>query len=164
MASGADAEAWGYWLDGLPAQLRVGECRKPMDYTLVQYLRLDVGWQEEIPMCAGDRVDIQASVNDQYRTSPEGPWINADGDPERPVTDPVLPCNYEGCFHGQLVGLFVAEGGVSTVFHIGTTTSFEAPSTGSLSFGINDDSWDDNQWSSQGVVTDHTAVTVSPSD
>lgn len=164
MAAAASTEAWSYWLAGLPVQLRVGECRRPMDYTLVQYLRIDVGWQEEIHMCAGDRVDIRASVNDQYRTGPDEPWINADGDRQRPVTDPALPCNFEGCFHGQLVGLFVTESAVETVFPIGTTTSFEAPSQGTLSFGINDDSWVDNQWSSRGVVTDHTAVTISPAE
>ncbi len=164
MAKDASADAWGYWLAGLPAQVTAGQCRKPLDYQLVQYLRIDHGWQEEIPMCEGDRAHIKAAVNDRYRISSEGPWINADGDLDQPVSDPALPCNFEGCFRGQLVGLFVTVSGIESVFPIGTSANFEAPEHGTFSFAINDDSWDDNRWYAAGTVTDHTAVTVSPAD
>jgi hypothetical protein len=162
MAGGSTTDTWGYWLAGLPVQLQAGECRRPLDYQLVQYLRLDVGWQEEIPMCAGDRADIRATTSDRYRLAPGEAWINADGDPERPTLDPALPCSREGCFRGQLIGQFVTEGGVEIVFPIGTRAEFEAPTHGILSFAINDDSLGDNQWHSEGVVTDHTAVTIGP--
>lgn len=164
MAQGSTTEAWGYWLVGLSVQLRVGECRRPFDYQLVQYLRLDVGWQEEIPMCEGDRAEIRASVDDSYRVSRDGPWINADGDPDEAVAGSFLPCDREGCFRGQLIGLYVTDSGVETVFPIGTSAIFEAPAHGTLSFGINDDSWGDNVWFSQGPVTDRTTVTISPVD
>jgi hypothetical protein len=164
MVGGSSTEAWGYWLVGLPVQLRSGECRKPLDYQLVQYLRIDVGWQEEVPMCAGDRAEIRATAGDSYRLAPTAAWINVEGDPEQPTLDPALPCSREGCFRGQLIGRFVTEGGVEIVFPIGVQAEFEAPSHGTLSFAINDDTLLDNQWYSEGTVTDHTAVTIGPAD
>ncbi len=164
MARGASTGAWEMWLSGLSTQLVAGQCRKPLDYQLVQYLRLDVGWQEEIPMCAEDRARIKAATNDRYRIEPGGPWINADGDLDQPVTDASLPCNREGCFRGQLVGLFVTVSGIEMVFPIGTSAEFEAPEHGTLSFAVNDDSYSDNVWYTEGPITDHTAVTVMPAD
>jgi hypothetical protein len=41
---------------------------------------------------------------------------------------------------------------------------FEAPENGTFSFMINDTTFYDNDWRSQGTITDHTAVTVSPAD
>jgi hypothetical protein len=164
MARDASTDAWGMWLSGLPTQLTAGQCRRPLDYQLVQYLRIDHGWQEEIPMCAGDRARIKAATNDRYRISRDGPWINADGDNDQPATDPALPCNREGCFRGQLVGLFVTVDGIEVVFPIGTSAEFEAPEHGTFSFAINDDSYADNVWYAEGTVTDHTAVTVMPAD
>jgi hypothetical protein len=164
MAEGASTAVWGAWLAGLPVQLRAGECRRPLDYTMVQYLRLDVGWQEEVPMCQGDRASIQVTVNDRYRLGPREPWINAAGDPAGAVAGLGLPCDREGCLRGQLVGQFVTEEGVETVFPIGTGAVFEAPEHGTLSFAINDDSLTDNRWYSEGAVTDHAAVTIGPAD
>ncbi len=164
MSSGADTGSWGSWLGGITARLTAGECNTPLDYQLIQYLEVNTGWQEQIPFCQGDRAVIAASVNDMYRVSEGGDWINADGDLMQPSTNPDLPCNFEGCFVGQLIGRFVTETGVETVFPVGVSKLFEAPEHGTFSFAINDDTYYDNSWRSQGTITDHAAVTVTPAD
>ncbi len=164
MASNGDTGSWSSWLQGLPAKLTAGECNTPLDYQLIQYLDLGKGWQEQIPMCQGDRALITASVKDMYRYEQNGEFINADGDLAKPTSDPSLPCNFEGCYAGMLIGRFVTEDGIETVFPIGTNKVFEAPEHGTFSFTINDTSAWDNEWRSQGTITDHTAITVSPAD
>jgi hypothetical protein len=164
MADNGDTGAWSSWLSGLPAKLTAGECNTPLDYQLIQYLDLGGGWQENIPMCQGNRAIIQASTKDQYRVVQNGEWITAEGDLTQPSTDPSLPCNFEGCYVGMLIGKFVTDSGVETIFPIGTEKVWEAPEHGTLSFGINDTTAWDNEWHSSGTITDHTAVTVSPAE
>ncbi len=164
MAEGADTGAWSSWLSSLPGKLTAGECNTPLDYQLIQYLDLGAGWQENIPMCQGDRALIQASTKDQYRVVQNGEWINADGDLTQPSTDPSLPCNFEGCYVGMLIGRFVTDAGIETIFPVGTEKVFEAPEHGTFSFSINDTTAWDNEWHSSGTITDHTAVTVSPAE
>jgi hypothetical protein len=164
MAAGGDTGSWSSWLGGLPAKLTAGECNTPLDYQLIQYLDLGKGWQEQIPMCQGDRAIIQASSSDKYRVVQNGEWINADGDLSQPSTDPSMPCNFEGCFVGMLIGRFVTDAGIETIFPIGTEKLFEAPEHGTFSFTVNDTTAWDNEWHSSGTITDHTAVTVSPAD
>ena len=164
MASGGDTGAWSSWLAGLPAQLTAGECNTPLDYQLIQYLDLGKGWQEQIPMCQGNRALITASASDMYRVEQNGEYINAEGDLTQPTSDPSLPCNFEGCYVGMLIGRFVTDSGIETVFPIGTSKTFEAPEHGVFSFTINDTSAWDNEWRSNGTITDHTAITVSPAD
>ena len=164
MASGGDTGAWSSWLSSLPRTLTAGECNTPLDYQLIQYLDLGQGWQERIPMCKGNRATIQASASDQYRVQQGGEWINAEGDLMQASTDPSLPCNFEGCYVGMLIGRFVTDGGIETVFPIGLEKVFEAPEHGVFSFTINDTTAWDNEWHSSGTITDHTAITVSPAD
>jgi hypothetical protein len=164
MSQGADTEPWSTWLSGLPARLTAGECNNPLDYQLIQYLDINRDWQEQVPFCKGNRAVIEASPSDNYRIVKGGDWINADGDPSQPASDATLPCNFDGCFLGQLVGKFVTEQGVVTVFPVGTRKEFEAPENGTFSFMINDTTFYDNDWRSQGTITDHTAVTVSPAE
>ena len=115
-------------------------------------------------MCQGDRAIIQATSSDKYRIVQGGEYINAEGDLTQPISDPELPCNFEGCYAGMLIGRFVTDSGIETVFPIGTQKIWEAPEHGTFSFQINDNSAWDNEWRSQGTITDHTAVTVSPAD
>jgi hypothetical protein len=164
VASGASVDAWQRWLSEITALSRQDECATPLDYQLVQYLKVDSGWQEQVPMCKGDRAGFSVSVNDLFRISADGAWLNAAGDADRAATESSLPCNWEGCLSGMLIGRFVTEQGIETVFPIGTQRVFEAPEQGFLSFAINDDSWADNEWRSNGTVTDHAAVTISPVD
>jgi hypothetical protein len=164
MSAGGDTGAWESWLASLPAKLTAGECNTPLDYQLIQYLDLGKGWQEQVPMCQGDRAIIQASASDKYRVVQNGEFINAAGDLTQPSTDPSLPCNFEGCYVGMLIGRFVTDSGIETVFPIGTEKIFEAPEHGVFSFTINDTTAWDNEWHSSGTITDHTAITVSPAD
>ncbi len=164
MAANGDTASWSAWLTALPAQLTAGECNTPLDYQLIQYLDLGQGWQERIPMCQGNRATITASVKDFYRVEQNGEYINAEGDLTKPSTDPTLPCNFEGCYVGMLIGRFVTDSGIETVFPIGTSKVFEAPEHGVFSFTINDITAWDNEWRSNGTITDHTAITVSPAD
>jgi hypothetical protein len=164
MASGESTEAWRQWLSEITVRSSEDECTTPLDYQLVQYLKVDSGWQEQVPMCKGDQAVFAVSLNDLYRISADGAWFNAAGDVDQPATESDLPCNWEGCLRGMLIGRFVTAQGLETVFPIGTHRSFEAPEDGRLSFAINDDSWGDNEWRSSGAVTDHAAVTISPGD
>ncbi len=164
MSSNGDTGSWESWLASLPATLTAGECNTPLDYQLIQYLDLGQGWQERIPMCQGDRAVIGASVKDLYRVEQNGEWINAEGDLAQPSSDPTLPCNFEGCYVGMLIGRFVTDSGIETVFPIGTKKVFEAPEHGVFSFTVNDITAWDNEWHSSGSITDHTAITVSPAD
>jgi hypothetical protein len=164
VASGVSTDAWQRWLEEITARSRQGECATPLDYQLVQYLKVDSGWQEQVSICKGDQAIFDVSSNDLYRISSDGAWFNAAGDTDQPGIGSDLPCNWDGCLRGMLIGRFVSAQGIETVFPIGTHRSFEAPEDGVLSFAINDDSWGDNEWRSSGSVTDHAAVTISPGD
>jgi len=164
MGAGASTGEWAEWMKSLTPSLTAGECTHPFDYQLIQYLDINHLWQENIHFCKGERAIVTASTTDKYRIAKQGPWINADGDPDRRASRPDLPCNTEGCFEGQLVGRFVTESGVTTVFPMGTEFQFEAPEHGFFSFTVNDDTYYDNQWRGTGAVTDHTSVTFTPAE
>lgn len=164
MAAGADTASWGIWLEDLPGRLTAGECTTPLDYQLVQYLDISRGWQEHVPFCKGDRATVGASASDEYRVSSGGAWLTGEGDLAEPTSTSSLPCDFEGCFRGQIIGRFVTNDGVVSIFPIGLRLDFEAPEDGEFSFMINDDSFLDNEWRSQGTITDHTAVTITPTD
>lgn len=164
MGAGESTGAWSSWLSGLPDKLTEGECDTPLDYQLIQYLDIQKGWQQPIPFCEGNRARIEATQNDQYRITEDGPWMNANGDTSAAATDPNLPCNFEGCYPGMLIGRFVTEDGVENVFPIGTETTFTAPAHGTLTYTINDTTYYDNKWHSEGTIVDHTAITVTPID
>jgi hypothetical protein len=162
MAGGSDPSAWAAWLSEVPNQLRVGQCVKPLDYAFVQYLQLDGAWQDPVPMCEGDHISIRVTTSDRYRLKKGGAWIDANGDPSDPAGASKLPCNREGCFRGQVIGRFVTAEGAESVFPIGSSATFRAPSHGTFSFAVNDDSAEDNTWHSSGSVIDHAAVSISP--
>ncbi len=164
MAAGMTTANWSSWLAGLSAQLTAGECNTPLINTIIQYLDINRGWQEDIPMCQGDRMRVTASSSDRYRISEDGEWINAEGDLSQPSTNPELPCNFEGCYLGQLIGRFTSDAGVETVIPLGILKEYMIPDHGSFSFAINDDTYYDNEWRKEGAITDHTAVTISPAD
>lgn len=164
MANGADTGAWGTWLKNLPARLREGQCLKPLDYAFVQYVRLDSAWQDPVSMCEGDHVAIRVTTNDRFRLRKGGKWMDANGDPDDPASGAKLPCDSADCLRGQLIGLFVTEAGVESIFPIGASKDFRAPTHGTFSFMINDDSFEDNVWYSSGTVVDHAAITVTPID
>ncbi len=160
MTSGNSAN-WAAWVKTLDRSLMAGECVKPLDYTMFDYLEITSGWQREVSMCKGNKAHIIATTRDRYRISASGPWINADGDPAILATGPDWPCNMEGCFGGMLIGRFTSESGVVTIFPIGVEKWYTAPENGVLSWQINDSTWYDNTWFKTATIEDRTAVTVS---
>ena len=160
---GGSTDGWGSYLSGLPSKLTAGECPSPpLTYTLFDYLDIGNGWQRPIGLCKGDKAHIVASIKDKYRISDKGAWINVEGDPGEKAVGAEWPCNIEGCNVGMLVGRFVTEAGVETIFPIGAETTFAAPEHGTLTFSINDTVWYDNKWFKSATIEDRTSLTVEP--
>lgn len=164
MGAGAPKDPWQAWLRALPNQLTAGECNSPFDYQLIQYLEINAPWQQPIHFCKGNRAIFEATEKDLYRIVENGPWINTDGDTTQKATGSEYPCNIEGCYAGQLIGRFVTDSGVVSIFPMGIRKDFEAPENGTLTWQINDTTWYDNTWRKQGTIIDHTAITVSPAE
>lgn len=160
MKSG-DTSGWTTWIGGLNGRLNAGECNTPLDQTVFDYLDLGVAWQRPVPMCKGDKAHIFGTVKDKYRLSDKGPWITIEGTADAAVGED-WPCNLEGCTQGKLVARFTGESGVQVLFPVGGDAHFEAPENGTLMFSINDTTWYDNKWFTNGRIDDHAAITVEP--
>lgn len=160
MKSG-DTSAWQTWMGSLNGNLNVGECNKPLVYTTFDYLDIGVGWQRPVAMCKGNKAHIFGTLSDRYRVTDKGEWITLDGTKEQAIGND-WPCNIEGCTVGKLVGKFTTDSGIETLFPIGGETTYEAPENGTLMYTINDTTWYDNRWFSNGRVDDHAAVTIEP--
>jgi len=160
MAAGDTAD-WAAWLDAQPKALTKGECRKPLDYTLYDYLDIGTAWQISVPICKEDTVQISASSQDFYRIAKDGPWINAEGDTSKPSpTD--YPCNTEMCHPGQLILKFRGESGIEQIVPIGLSKEYSPPEHGSISVMINDKTFFDNEYKVERGVEHHTSVEYSP--
>lgn len=162
MKGGASTDAWSAYLSSLPAKLTAGECLQPLTYTLFDYLDIGNSWQRPIGLCKGDKAHVIATAKDRYRITDTGPWITVEGDPAQKAVGGEYPCNIEGCFVGMLVGRFVTDSGVETVFPIGTDTTYAAPEHGTLTYSINDIAWYDNRWFKSSTIEDKTAITIEP--
>jgi len=162
MSGQASASDWSSWVLSLPAALTEGECQRPLDYTMFDYLDIGAGWQRPLGICQGETIHITGSVKDRYRLSEKGNWINVEGDTSGTVAGTDLPCNEEGCFPGQLIMRFQAESGWEKVYPVGARLAFTAPEHGTISYRINDDSFFDNSWYKSRGIEDHTAIEVSP--
>jgi len=162
VAGGADTGSWESWLRGLSAQLTEGVCTTPLDYTMFDYLDIGEGWQRPLGICQGDRVRVSGTSNDKYRIADSGPWINVAGDLDQPALGADLPCNFEGCYQGQLILRFVSSSGVESILPVGEELIFEAPEHGEISYRINDETFYDNTWFQNGSLVDHTSIEVSP--
>ncbi len=154
--------AWEAWMGSLNGKLNEGECNTPLVYTTFDYLEIGNGWQRPVSMCKGDIAHIFGTSQDRYKISEKGEWMNIDGSKEVAIGSE-WPCNIEGCTIGKLVGKFTGESGVELLFPIGVDKIFEAPENGVLMYTINDTTWYDNKWYSNGRIDDHTAVTIEPS-
>jgi hypothetical protein len=159
---GGDTTAWQSWLSGLPAKLTEGECTSPpLTYTVFDYLDIGKSWQRPIGLCQGDKARIVATTKDKYRISDSGAWINVEGNGTR-AAGADWPCNLEGCTEGMLVGKFVTDSGIETIFPIGAETTFTAPEHGTISYSINDTVWYDNKFFKSSTIEDRTAITIEP--
>lgn len=156
-----DVSEWTTWMGGLNGRLNVGECNHPLHSTRFDYLDLGTGWQGAVAMCKGNKAHIFATVQDRYRITEKGEWINVEGTND-PAVGAEWPCNIEKCTIGKLVGKFVGESGVEQVFPIGANGTFEAAENGILYYSLNDTTWYDNKWYSNGRIDDHAAVTIEP--
>lgn len=161
---GGTADGWASWLSSLPAKLTEGECLQPLTYTLFDYLDIGKSWQRPITLCKGDRARISGTASDKYRIADNGPWITAAGDPTQVTISADMPCNIEGCLGGMLIGRFVTEKGIETVFPIGTGTVYTAPEHGTLTYTINDNTWYDNRFFKSATIEDRTAITIEPAE
>lgn len=159
---GGSADTWRSYLSALPGKLTAGECLRPMDYQLFDYLDLGKGWQRPVGVCKGNAVRIIATVKDRYRIGDSGAWINVEGVPGEKAVGAEYPCNIEGCMVGMLVGKFVSESGVETIFPIGAETTFTAPEHGEISYSVNDTVWYDNKWFKSATIEDRAAITLEP--
>lgn len=159
---GGDTGGWRSYLSALPAKLTVGECTSPpLTYTVFDYLDLGKSWQLARGVCKGDKVHIIATEKDKYRIDDKGAWINVMGNGEKAVAAE-YPCNIEGCMVGMLVGKFVTDSGVESVFPIGTEYTFAVPEHGTISISVNDTVWYDNKWFKSATIEDRTAITIEP--
>ena len=163
-AKGGDDGPWTSWVKGLPAKLTLGECSSPpLDYTLFDYLDIGTGWQRQIGICKGDRVEISGTERDRYRVEEGGPWINVAGDRNKPTSgQSAMPCNIEGCYLGMLIMKYTTDSGVETIYPVPEVLDFTAPEHGTIEFRINDTQYFDNVWYKNGSIIDHTALQVGP--
>jgi hypothetical protein len=152
-------ERWSAWVKTRPGELTEGQCRyAPLDYTLWNYLDIQSEWQIPANVCAGDKVQISATPQDYYRLDPKGGWINSEGDRDQPTTDPAYPCNWEGCYAGQVIMRFTGDSGVQSVHPVGLGLTWSAPEHGKIEVQINDTSWFDNQFKVAGGLEHHTGI------
>lgn len=165
VASGkATAEQWQSWLRALPDKLTAGECLRPLDYTMFDYLDIGNGWQRPLSVCAGNKIRVSGSPKDKYRVRNDGPWINVAGDSSKPTFGGDWPCNIEGCFEGMLVMKFVTLDGVESIIPVGQELTWTAPAHGEISYRINDTTMYDNTWFKSGSMQDRTAIEITPAE
>lgn len=159
--AGGSKEAWAAWFQSLPTRLSAGECVRPLDYTLFDYLDIGTTWQRSAPICADDKVLVKASAIDQYRISDKGPWINVTGDQTfRPPAG--SPCTLENCWPGQLILRFKGLSGMELILPVGTELVFDAPEHGTIEITINDTTYFDNVYKNEKGILHHTSIEYSP--
>ncbi len=161
MSGSANTVSWGNWLEALPAALTDGECIALLIDERFEYLDPTLGWQFSTELCPGETFQITASANDRFCLPPNGPWVTASGDASMEVPRGA-PCQEEGCLAGMVVGLFEGEDGSKSVFPVGTSLRFTAPTGGMLSISLNDDDYSDNSYAIEDGVRDSTAITIRP--
>jgi hypothetical protein len=161
---GGSIDVWASWFSTMPRKLTEGECLLPLTYSLFDYLDIGRSWQRPIGFCKGDRVRISATVKDRYRIAANGEWINVEGDQSQKAIGAEYPCNIEGCYVGMLIGRFVTDNGVETIFPIGASTVYTAPENGTFSYTINVTTFYDNKWFKSATIEDRAAITVEPAE
>ena len=162
MSTGGGTTAWDSWVTEIAGRLTVGECPyAPLDYTAFNYLNINAGWQNRLPVCRGDRIVIHGTDADYFQLEEGGPWLNVAGDPNQKATA-ALPCNIEGCLKGQLVLKFTSDSHVTQVIPVGIAIEFLVPEHGQIEVMINDDSLSDNKYKVERGLEHHTGVEVKP--
>ena len=160
MRGGNTTSSWGSWVEELQEQYKEAACPEPLEDDVYHPLELSYGWQLDLPLCAGQAVQIKADVGQYYRLSPEGTLVNVLGDSE---SDPSAEHLCPSCIPGVLLARFEPDGaGEVQVFEVGATKSFTAPSAGTLSVAVNDADYSDNSWRVHEAVQDGLTLVVKP--
>jgi hypothetical protein len=163
--AGGGTDAWASWMFNLPAQLLEGECRRPHDDTLYDYIDLDFSWYFSVDVCDDDVIEITASEMDEYRVDDDGPWVNAAGDTSKSTSGLAdYPCNTEGCFAGQLVLRFRGESGATIIRPVGLKLVFQPPEHGAIEVMVNDPTPYNNEFRVVRGVQHRTGVTYTSLD
>lgn len=152
--------SWGRWLDGAVARLTEGECARPFDYKLYDYLDIARDWQIPVSVCADDRIRIKASAIDFYRLEDRGPWINAVGNGEPALGE--YPCTLESCTQGQLIMRFRGDSGTTLILPVGIEKIWDVPEHGRLDVMINDTTFFDNEFKVEAGMQHHTSIEYAP--
>jgi hypothetical protein len=160
MRNGDTTSAWGSWVEELQAEYKEAACPEALEEDLYHPMDLSFGWQLDLPVCAGQALEIKANVTQYYVLAKNGPQLNVLGDSESdPSADHLCPT----CVPGVLLARFEPDGdGEVQVFEVGDTQSFTAPSAGILSVAINDTDYSDNSWRVQEAVQDGLTLVVKP--
>ncbi len=157
-------QGWEAWIRTLPERLTAGECRGSLlPQEMHDYLNLAAGWHMKMDFCKGERVRIDVSTKDFYRVDEGGPWINADGDPDKEATGD-YPCT-TGCKVGQVIVRFRNyDGSIELIEPVGTGTVFTMPDHGSIWIRVNDNTPADNVWKVEGGMQHHAGVSYMGAD
>lgn len=160
MRGGNTTSSWGSWVEELQEEYREAACPEPLEEDVYHPMELDFGWQMDLPLCAGQEVQIKADVGQYYVLYEGGPQLNVLGDSE---TDASAEHLCPSCMPGVLLARFEPDGaGKVQVFEVADAKSFTAPSAGTLSVAINDVDYSDNGWRVHEAVQDGLTLVVKP--
>lgn len=161
---GKNQSAWGQWFNGVADTVNEGECpHAPLNYQLFDYLDIGRSWQIPAGVCRDDEIKVSASLNDYYRITEDGPWINAEGVPGSTSAGADVPCTEPDCTLGMVVMKFVGlETGLEIIKAVGGETTFRAPEHGRISITINDGEFYDNTFKVEGGMEHHTQIEYGP--
>ena len=90
--------------------------------------------------------------------------LTADGDPDEKAKGDGYPCQDPVCRPGQVIAVFVPWDGQGEVFPVGRGLTFEARAHGTLSFRINDSTYQDNHFFEKDQLPEFLLVEIKPAD
>ena len=173
-------EAWAggsitesQWQEALLAYARglgEGRCEVNEFGYIANNLSLTSDWQLPVPLCQGQVVTIAVSGGrysihmPQEGEKREPVWITADGDPDEKAKGDGYPCQDPVCKPGQVIAAFVPWEGQGEVFPVGRGLTFEARTHGTLSFRINDSTYQDNHFFEKDQLPEFLLVEIKPAD
>ena len=100
---------------------------------------------------------------DRCHLEPGGPWITVDGNSEVSTAGSDRhPCNTDGCLEGQLAIRFQSKSGLTEVVPGGSDGTYTAPEEGVFTYGINDDSPENNKWYNSIGLIEHADIRIEP--
>lgn len=164
----ATPESYLEWLSRIGRELEKGQCSRPFDYEVHQFLDVQTEWQARFHVCKGDKFALISTGTDmsqwQLVDAPKGQtpkFVGAAGDPATPAAGD-LGVVGEAPW-GALIMRFEYEDGSTTKYIVaGLAMDWEAPDHGFISFAINDNTYFDNKFREVKGVKDYLAITLTP--